>query len=75
MGFESGDGDVAVSAVATLPAAQGAGIATRLLAVALGEARRRGAVTTTLQASPKGRPVYAKLGYRELGVMQMWERR
>ena len=75
MCFESPDGDVAISGVATLPAAQGHGIATRLLAVALAEARTRGAVTTTLQASSAGRPVYARLGYRDLGAMQMWERR
>jgi len=72
---ESDDGDVVVSGVATLPAAQGGGIATRLLAVGLAEARRRGAVTTSLQASPKGRPVYARLGYRDLGAKQMWELR
>lgn len=73
--FESADGDCGVSGVATLPAAQGLGVATRLLAVALARARRRGATTTSLQASPKGRPVYARLGYRDLGTMGMWELR
>jgi GNAT superfamily N-acetyltransferase len=72
---ESEDGDCGVSAVATLPAAQGEGIATRLLTVALDAARRRGAITTTLQASTRGKPVYTRLGYRDLGNYQMWERR
>jgi hypothetical protein len=51
------------------------GIATRLLAVALEQARGRGMTTTSLQASGKGKPVYARLGYRDLGPMTMWERR
>jgi GNAT superfamily N-acetyltransferase len=69
------NGDCGISGVATLPEARGHGIATRLLAVVLGEARRRGMVTTSLQASPAGAKVYSALGYRNLGVMGMWERR
>jgi GNAT superfamily N-acetyltransferase len=72
---ESDDRDCGVAAVATVPGAQGRGIATRLLTVALATARRRGCVTTSLQASPSGRAVYARLGYRDLGSYQMWERR
>jgi len=75
MCYESHDGDVGIAAVATLPAAQGGGIATRLLAVALERARERGMTTSSLQASTRGRPVYERLGYRDLGTMQMWERR
>lgn len=67
--------DCGLCGVATLPAAQGSGIATRLLALALDEARRRGCVTTSLQASPRGRPVYERLGYRGFGPIEMWERR
>lgn len=73
--YESADGDCGVSGVATLPEARGKGMASRLLAVALREARARGATTTTLQATSKGAPVYTALGYRALGRMSMWEHR
>ena len=69
------NGDCGISGVATLPEARGHGIATRLLAAVLGEARRLGMATTSLQASPAGAKVYAALGYRNLGTMGMWERR
>jgi GNAT superfamily N-acetyltransferase len=75
LAHESADGDCGLSAVATLPEARGAGIASRLLAVAIREAAQRGATTTTLQATSKGSPVYARLGYRDLGAMSMWEHR
>jgi GNAT superfamily N-acetyltransferase len=75
LGFESEDGDCGITGVATLPAARGTGTASRLLAVALSEAAKRGAHTTTLQATSKGAPVYARLGYRDLGAMIMWEHR
>jgi GNAT superfamily N-acetyltransferase len=68
-------GDCGICAVATLPEARGKGLATRLLARALGDAQARGQITTSLQASPHGYPIYAKLGYRDLGRMGMWERR
>ncbi len=67
--------DCGISAVATLPAAQGARIAPRLLGLALAQARARGCVTTSLQATTRGRPVYERMGYRPLGAMEMWERR
>lgn len=73
--YQGENGDCGVTGVATLPQARGHGIATRLLAVALRESQARGATTTTLQASPLGASVYAALGYRNLGVMGMWERR
>ena len=41
----------------------------------LADARRRGCATTSLQATGMGRPIYARLGYRELDVIEMWERR
>jgi len=69
------DGDCGISGVATLPEARGHGIATRLLAAVLREAQGLGMYTTSLQASPSGAKVYAALGYRELGIMGMWERR
>jgi hypothetical protein len=39
------------------------------------DARERGCETTSLQATQMGLPVYRRLGYRELGVIEMWERR
>jgi GNAT superfamily N-acetyltransferase len=68
-------GDCAIAAVATLPAARSRGYATRLLAQALRDARERGCVSTSLQSSSKGLPIYAALGYRPLGRMGMWELR
>ena len=41
------------------------GLASRLMSVALVEGRDRGLETSSLQASPMGRPVYARLGYAE----------
>jgi GNAT superfamily N-acetyltransferase len=68
-------GDAGICAVATLAEARGRGLATHLLARALRDAKARGQITTSLQASPQGYPIYAKLGYRVLGRMGMWERR
>ena len=69
------DGDFSVTFVATVPEARGRGLASRLLALALQEARERGCTTTSLQATKAGEPVYRRLGYRGLGPVQMWERR
>jgi GNAT superfamily N-acetyltransferase len=69
------DSDAYVMWVATLPEARGRGISTRLMAKALADARDSGLETTTLQSTKLGNPVYAKLGYRDFGPIQMWERR
>jgi GNAT superfamily N-acetyltransferase len=69
------DGDCGVYWVATLPGARGRGLTTRLMHVALAEGRERGCDISTLQATSLGRPVYERLGYRDLGALQMWERR
>jgi ribosomal protein S18 acetylase RimI-like enzyme len=69
------DGDCGIYFVATLPAAQGRGLARRLLHLALAAARDRGCTTTTLQATRIGRAVYERIGYRDLGVLEMWEHR
>jgi GNAT superfamily N-acetyltransferase len=70
------DGDDAyVIFVATHPDSQGQGLGTALMKQALRAARSRGCVTTTLEASPRGRPVYERLGYRSFGTIQMWEHR
>jgi GNAT superfamily N-acetyltransferase len=61
--------------VATLPEARGRGVSKQLMARALTDAEERGQLTTTLVATKLGRPVYERAGYRDFGVIQMWERR
>jgi GNAT superfamily N-acetyltransferase len=69
------DGECGIYLVATLPEARGGGLASALMAHALLEARERGCTTSSLQATARGRPVYKRLGYEEIGTMDMWERR
>jgi GNAT superfamily N-acetyltransferase len=69
------DGECGIYLVATLPQAGGRGLATALMSHALVEARERGCSTTSLQATRRGRPVYERLGYRDIGAVHMWERR
>ena len=69
------DGDAGITLVATHPNAQGQGLATALMKQALRDARARGCTTTTLEASPAGKPVYERMGYQALGTLEMWEHR
>jgi GNAT superfamily N-acetyltransferase len=69
------DGDCLIAWVATLPEARGQGLATLLMKAALADARERGCTTSTLQSTDAGYPIYVRLGYRDLGRLQMWERR
>ncbi|HEV2873852.1 MAG TPA: GNAT family N-acetyltransferase [Thermoleophilaceae bacterium] len=69
------EGNADVEMVAVVPEARGQGIAGKLLAHALADAVERGLETSTLVATRLGRPVYERLGYREFGTLQMWERR
>src|SRR3954447_11375731 len=75
LGVDDCDGDAGVLFVATEPEARGRGLAARLLAAAMVEARDRGCDISTLQATKMGESVYARLGYQRIGAMQMWERR
>jgi GNAT superfamily N-acetyltransferase len=68
-------GVLGVTAVATLPEARGQRLASRLLSGALREAKGRGLTHTALVASSAGRGVYARLGYRDAGVRELWENR
>jgi GNAT superfamily N-acetyltransferase len=68
-------GDCGVYVVATAPQAQGRGLATALMTRAMADARERGCATSSLQATARGRPVYERLGFRDLGAIEMWERR
>jgi ribosomal protein S18 acetylase RimI-like enzyme len=69
------EGDAWVGMVATHPSAQRQRLCERLLRQALRAARGRGCTTTTLEATKAGEPVYARVGYRPLGTLEMWERR
>jgi GNAT superfamily N-acetyltransferase len=64
-----------VQMVAVVPEARGRGLAGKLIAHGLADAVERGARTSTLVATPLGRPVYERLGFEPLGVLEMWERR
>jgi GNAT superfamily N-acetyltransferase len=67
--------DCEIVYVAVLPEGRGRGVSGRLMARALADAVEQGLETTTLQSTKLGYPVYEKLGYRDLGELQMWERR
>jgi GNAT superfamily N-acetyltransferase len=67
--------DACVGWVATLSHARRRGLATKVLTGALKAARERGRTSTTLWASAMGSHVYARMGYRELGHLHLWERR
>ena len=69
------DGDASVWDVATLPKARGLGLCTRLMHRALWDHRQEGCDLSSLQATKLGEPVYARLGYKSHGALQMWERR
>jgi GNAT superfamily N-acetyltransferase len=67
--------DTAVWFVATLAQAQGKGLAGGLLRRMLLDARARGQHTASLQASPKGRPLYERLGFAAVGSLHLYEER
>jgi ribosomal protein S18 acetylase RimI-like enzyme len=69
------EGDCGIYLVATDPRAQGHGLCSELMRLALREAREAGCETTSLEATRAGRPVYERLGYRVLGRLEMWEHR
>lgn len=69
------EGDAVVLWVAAVPEARGRGVGSALLAHAVRAVAEDGLETTTLQASKLGAPVYTRIGYRDLGFAQMWERR
>jgi predicted GNAT family acetyltransferase len=67
--------DCGVSFVATVPKARRRGLATEVMRQALATAASKGCTTTTLQATDVGERLYRALGYRHVGVMQLWELR
>ncbi len=68
-------GDCGVYLVATDPGARGRGLARDLMTVALDEARAAGCETASLQSTAMGKPIYTRLGFRDFGSIQMWEKR
>jgi GNAT superfamily N-acetyltransferase len=67
--------DCCITGVATPPAQRGRGIASWLMCRALAEARERGLSSASLQATRAGAPLYERLGFRDLGYIEMWELR
>ena len=65
--------DCEIWSVATLPEARGRGLCTALMRQGLWDAREGGCATSTLQATAAGRPIYERVGYEDLGALQMWE--
>jgi len=72
--IEVGD-DCCVTGVATPPEHRGRGVASWLLWRELDRARERGLRTASLQASRAGAPLYERLGFADLGFVEMWELR
>jgi predicted GNAT family acetyltransferase len=61
-----------IDLLATVPEARGRGLGAALVVQALSDAMRRGRRASTVISSPMGRPVYKRLGYRELGSLERW---
>ena len=77
-GFESGlivipvGTDANISFVATRPDARRRGLAALVTRTALRDARARGFVTASLQATPMAESVYTRVGFRPVGHWQEW---
>lgn len=67
--------DCGISFVATVPQARRHGLATQVMRAALADAVRHDLNTITLQATEMGERLYARLGLRRLGPMELWEYR
>lgn len=63
---------VGVYHVATVAWARRRGIASHLLALALGEAQAAGCTLATLTATPEARRMYEVLGFRACGLIDQW---
>jgi GNAT superfamily N-acetyltransferase len=67
--------DCLITGVATPPEHHGRGIASWLVRGALADALEQGMATASLQASRAGASIYERLGFRDLGFLEMWELR
>lgn len=61
-------------AMGTAPEAQGKGIGKALLSTVMAEEKDRGAEVFFLGATPAGKPLYDRLGYRTVAELQAWVR-
>jgi GNAT superfamily N-acetyltransferase len=75
VGAIEAEGDLVITAVATRPQMQGRGIAGAILHKVLRTGRDRGFESASLQASRAGAPLYRRLGFADLGGLEMWELR
>lgn len=66
--------DCVVWYVSTVPEARRRGLARALMLRALADARARGCVTSTLEATADGQPLYERLGYARVGELRLWRR-
>ena len=77
-GYEAGlvlvavDTDVNVSFVSTRPHARRRGLASAVTRAALLDARERGFLTASLQATQMAEALYARLGFSPVGTWQEW---
>jgi GNAT superfamily N-acetyltransferase len=62
-----GQGEALLLGMYTRPAYRRRGLGTSLLALAIGEARARGARAIRLQPTELGRPIYEAVGFRDRG--------
>jgi len=62
------DGDCGIYMVGTQPAARRRGLATALSAHAIERARERGCTSASLQSTEMAEGVYARVGFRDLGL-------
>jgi ribosomal protein S18 acetylase RimI-like enzyme len=75
VGVRNEAGNCEVVFVATAPQARRRGLSSELMRMALRDANEEGCETSTLEATAAGEPVYARLGYRSLGRLGMYELR
>lgn len=68
------DGDCGIFNVVTVPGARRRGLGTAVTAKLLHDARARGCLTATLQATEMAERVYAAAGFRDLGLIQEFSR-
>jgi len=69
------DDDCHITLIATLEPHRGQGFATAVVRHLVADAADRGRSTTSLIATKAGAPVYTRMGYRDVGWIDMWERR
>ena len=67
--------DAAIGWVATVPWARRRGLGGAVTARAVEHAFDNGAEFAVLQASPSGRPVYERIGFKTVGLDRIWEPR